>query len=146
MSSDPSISSDLDSQPTSQWEACIRSISRTSANPAAPSIANPYFDYVPLELRSHDIRLFSLFPADNFADEITGGLFHASLDSPPPYETVSYVVCIFPPVNSLVNMRSKSDHRSGVTPRYARTYSCGTSLRDLIPNMVHTRSHSHVSR
>ncbi|KAN0121865.1 Heterokaryon incompatibility protein (HET) domain containing protein [Hyaloscypha variabilis] len=91
MSSDPSISSDLDSQPTSQWEACIRSISRTSANPAAPSIANPYFDYVPLELRSHDIRLFSLFPADNFADEITGGLFHASLDSPPPYETVSYV-------------------------------------------------------
>jgi hypothetical protein len=146
MSSTPSIPLDLDSRPRSQWEACIRSISRTSANPAQPSIPNPHFDYVPLELPSYDIRLFSLFPADKFDGEITGGLFHASLDSPPPYETVSYVVCIFPPVNSLVKMQNKSDHRSGVTPRYARIYSCGTSLRDLIPNMVHTRSHSHVSQ
>jgi hypothetical protein len=146
MSSALSIPLDLDSQPKSQWEACIRSISRTSANPAQPSIPNPHFDYVPLELPSYDIRLFSLFPADNFDNEITGGLFHASLDKPPPYETVSYVVCILPPVNSLVKMQKKSNHCSGVTPRYARTYSCGTSLRDLIPNMVYTRSHSNVSQ
>jgi hypothetical protein len=96
MPSTPLTSSDLDSQPTSQWEACIRSITRTSANPAQPSIPNQYFDYIPLELPSCDILLFSLFPADNFDDEITGGLLHASLDSLPVYETVSYVVCIFP--------------------------------------------------
>jgi len=92
MSSDQSTSNVLDNEPSSQWEACIRSIPRTATNPAQPSIPNPHFDYVPLDFPSHDIRLFSLFPADNFDDDITGGLFHASLNSLPTYETVSYVV------------------------------------------------------
>jgi hypothetical protein len=79
-------------EPTTYRQACIRSISRTSANPAQPSAQNPHFNYVPLDILSGDICLFSLFPADNSDGEIAGGLFPASLDSLPPFKAASYVV------------------------------------------------------
>jgi hypothetical protein len=62
------------------------------------------YKYEPLNPTKHQIRIFTLLPSRDFDSALQGRLRVVDLDSSPPYESLSYVWGVDPPLSPILNI------------------------------------------